>query len=505
MLTRLSTWSTRGRWPAIAATLLAALWAMFFLTLPFTSFPLLSRLAGGTMVAPLSVAFLFLIILFWLLPYLIRRGRLPIQTVPLLVFFGAGILSSLWALFRAIPSFRTQNILRNEIEAIITLGIGVCFALVVAVWAQDRRNLQTAFRLINWSGLAVLAWSVAQLLVFTRLHHYPLWMANIQDFVSSGRLFDNRLTGFAFEPSWLAHQLNMLYLPYWFAATLLGVTAHRRRMWKISLENGLLVVGVAVLYKSLSRVGLLAFLLMVAFVFLLVNLRFLGWVHHRFSPADGNRHLVNWKAVLISAGVMSALLFLYLGLLFGVGYVLSKVDFRMANLFNINYLRSTSLLRYANQLLLAERLTFWQTGWQIFSDYPLLGVGLGNAGFYFAGRLSAYGWALTEVRLVMYHLDALPNIKSMWVRLLAETGIVGAAFFAAWYASLWQSARIVFASADRFLRATGLFGMFVLVGILIEGFSVDTFALPYYWVSFGLLVAACQSIWAPARKTCASA
>ena len=103
----------------------------------------------------------------------------------------------------------------------------------------------------------------------------------------------------------------------------------------------------------------------------------------------------------------------------------------------------------------------------------------------------------------MYHLDAIPNIKSLWVRLLAETGIVGAAFFAAWYSSLWQSARFVFASTDRFLRAAGLFGMFVLVGILIEGFSVDTFALPYYWVSFGLLTAASQCAWASARKICA--
>lgn len=36
----------------------------------------------------------------------------------------------------------------------------------------------------------------------------------------------------------------------------------------------------------------------------------------------------------------------------------------------------------------------------------------------------------------------------------------------------------------------GWSGLFVLVAYLIEGFSTDTFALPYLWVSLGIVSAA---------------
>jgi hypothetical protein len=36
----------------------------------------------------------------------------------------------------------------------------------------------------------------------------------------------------------------------------------------------------------------------------------------------------------------------------------------------------------------------------------------------------------------------------------------------------------------------GWSGLFVLVAYIIEGFSTDTFALPYLWVSLGIVSAA---------------
>jgi O-antigen ligase len=302
------------------------------------------------------------------------------------------------------------------------------------------------------------------------------------------------VTGLALEPSWLAHQLNMLYLPFWLAATIRGETAHAHRLWKLSLENALLAGGLLVLYLSLSRVGLLAFLLMVAFLILFANLKLIAWIQRRIGGKEQSRKLsVRVKQYGITLVLILALLLIYAGLLFGIGYVLSKVDYRMARLFDLSLLRETSFIRYANQLVIAERIVFWQAGWEAFNRFPVLGVGLGNAGFFFAENLSPYAWALTEVRLVMYHLSNLPNIKSLWVRLLAETGLVGFALFLGWCYTIWVSARYLRGAASRFLQAIGWAGSFVLVGLLVEGFSVDTFALPYFWVSFGLLVAASRT------------
>jgi hypothetical protein len=45
-------------------------------------------------------------------------------------------------------------------------------------------------------------------------------------------------------------------------------------------------------------------------------------------------------------------------------------------------------------------------------------------------------------------------------------------------------------SGEPLLRTVGLAGQIVLVAFLAEGFSVDTFALPYLWISLGIISAA---------------
>ena len=45
-------------------------------------------------------------------------------------------------------------------------------------------------------------------------------------------------------------------------------------------------------------------------------------------------------------------------------------------------------------------------------------------------------------------------------------------------------------SKNPLFRTIGWSGLFVLVAFIIEGFSTDTFALPYLWVSLGIVSAA---------------
>jgi hypothetical protein len=39
------------------------------------------------------------------------------------------------------------------------------------------------------------------------------------------------------------------------------------------------------------------------------------------------------------------------------------------------------------------------------------------------------------------------------------------------------------------LRMSGLAGQLLLISFIVEGFSIDSFALPYFWFSAGLLSA----------------
>ena len=316
-------------------------------------------------------------------------------------------------------------------------------------------------------------------------------------------LYGPRANGFAYEPSWLAHQLNMLYLPFWLASTVTGFTAHRLRLGWLHLEHLLLFGGVGVLVLSVSRIGMLTFLLMLAYLMMMLSLRLIRWLRGRLlSRLHAAPRRTLWVKRWFTALSLATLLVISALVLFGAVYGISKYDARMAKMFDFSMLKEMSFLHYANQLVFAERIVFWEAGWNIFNDYPFLGVGLGNAGFFFPQKLSAFSWALSEIRTLVYQWTSLPNIKSLWIRLLAETGVIGFAFFTAWCYVLWKSARYLVVWKSRLFQTIGLAGSFALIGLLIEGFSLDTFALPYYWVSFGLVSAAC---WQAGRLLTATA
>lgn len=462
------------------------LWAGLLLLLPLTSLPLFSRLAGGTMVAPPSVLFAGLLVLIWLLPALWRGMKLPAAVLPLLAFLGVALIVSLAAFFLPLPIFRDVPAWRSELEGFVTLAMGLCVFLAAVAWPQTPQRLGWILRLVNWSGLVMVAWALLQTYFWNSSRAFPGWMQTIQGWLTLKELYQGRASGFAFEPSWLAHQLNMLYLPLWAAASFLRTSAHRWRMGWFSFENLLLLGGVAALWFSLSRVGLLAFL--VALGYLLW--RFNRWLHGWLSRlVQRSSVLARLGRPLISGLLIGLMLLAYLGAFFGAAVLLSKFDPRMRTLFDFTALRQMDFMAYANQLVFSERVVYWKTGWDIWNDHPL-GVGLGNAGYYFPQKMSAFGWGLLETNTVLSRMAGIPNVKSLWVRLLAETGIAGFALFAAWLFSIWKSAAGLNQDAPAAVRIAGLAGQLAVAALLIEGFSVDTFGLPYLWLTFGLAIAA---------------
>jgi O-antigen ligase len=215
----------------------------------------------------------------------------------------------------------------------------------------------------------------------------------------------------------------------------------------------------------------------------------------------GNMKLVKWifkrldkqgrlKGRLLAAGVSILLILSYLAAATGVAYVMSRIDPRMKDLFKPNFWQQGTALVLANQLQFGERVVYWQAGWEVFNRYPVLGVGPGNAGFFFSQTIPSFGWKLIEVRQLMYRAGEIPNSKNLWVRLLAENGIIGLALFLSFAAAILQSCRYLMDNISSIAKTIGLMGLFVLIGLLVEGFSIDSFAFPYYWISFGLVSSA---------------
>lgn len=469
------------------------LWALLILVLPITSLPLISRLAGGLMVAPPALLAAGALAVIWLLPHLIRRGNLAGQSIPLFWFILAAAISSLLAFFIFISPFREVSRLTNSLSGFVTLLIGVTFYLLAATWPITSSRLNFLLRLLNWSALPMLAWALAQSAAWELTNDsYPDWMWNIQRIISSsGALYNWRTTGLAYEPSWLGHQLVMLYLPWWLAAAVQRTSAHRFRLFRmITFEHILLALGLVVLYLSFARGALASFLLMVTFLILKATFWLIGWLRARIMARRPGLSARKSAHVFVTALITLGFGLVYLAGLVGAAYVYTRTDERMADLGSMLH-QGVNFADLAHGLFFGERVAFWQTGLEIFSDHPIVGVGLNNAGFFFPQKMTPYAWTLAEPYKMIYS-SALPNTLSLWVRLLSETGIVGFSLFAAFIYLLWQSSFTLKRSSSSTLRVAGLAGQLVLIGLMMEGLSLDTFAMPYYWISLGWLTAACN-------------
>jgi hypothetical protein len=291
----------------------------------------------------------------------------------------------------------------------------------------------------------------------------------------------------------------MLYLPLWLASTYLKQSVFRFRFLRLSVENILLILGLFEFVLSRPRVGLAAFLLMMAFLLLIINIK----VGKRLNALFINRFQINTsrkkiRTFLISVLTSLSLITVYFGLALLILYLGSLFDERMGLLFKpipsaelaiIKAMDENTLLYFGMRLQFLERVIYWLSGWHIFSDYPILGVGLGNAGFFVTSHVPPSGWMTTELRDLFYRLEYMVNTKSYWFRILAETGLVGFSFFLTWLTGLWRSARFLWNRSEKMHLVVGLAGQLALIAFIFEGFSLDSFALPYLWVTAGLISA----------------
>jgi len=468
------------------------IWRVLVLLLPVTSLPILVRLIGSDTVAAPSGVLLLFSVLLWLIPYVLKRSTFPSQSIPLLVFAFVALLSSALSIFYIIPPYKDVNPLTNQISALLTLAIGLSFFLVTVNWLSNPQKLSDTFRWVNLGGAIMLAWCIFQAIFWFANNRYPFWMGQVQDIFSVGPLYRQRVTGFALEPSWLAHQLNMLYLPFWLAASYQRFSVYKFRIVKLTIENLLLVCGLVMMFLTFSRVGLVAFVLMIGYFLLRMSVRLIQWgqgkLLSRFKTASPQRNRHRMITILLTA----VLILIYLTGVFLGAYVLSRFDPRMKDLFTFKIEKQNTLLKFAERLTFAARIVYWQAGWDVYNDYPWFGVGLGNSGFFFPEKITSFGWKLIEVRQLIYHESSLPNPKSLWVRVLAETGTIGFACFIAWLVVLWNTSRLLEHHPFPSTKVAAYMGKFVMIGLLLEGFSIDSFALPYLWISLGILVAPCN-------------
>jgi O-antigen ligase len=294
----------------------------------------------------------------------------------------------------------------------------------------------------------------------------------------------------AFEPSWLGDQLVVFYVPLLIASVLLKRSVFNFRLFRFSVEWILLIWSIFILVLTRSRISYLSLLTGIAVIIVYAGV---GW----FWRLIGDRASEN-RRLLIQITALALFLLALFVLLLVSGWILSRVDDRMVMMFSIPsrlnefayFYPGEAHFEIANSLAFAERVVYWAVGWRTFSAYPILGVGPGNMGFFFERFLPHYGYQLTEMQNVLELAEfGFPNPKNLWIRLLAEGGILGFSSYVVWYLLLAIGAFSLWREGSGIFKLVGLASTIAAVTMTIEGFSIDTYALPYNWIIFGLLTA----------------
>lgn len=481
---------------------MAGLWAVVLLGLPLTSFPVYAELTNA-IVAPFSAVPVLLLFCGWLLPRLLQRGKLPIENYLLFIFLLWAVIASAQAFFLQIPSFKEAIPFNQEVRAFITLAIGVSFYLVFSSYPTDEPALRKTLQGINFGGTLLVLVTLPQVYyILIKATQYPKWIYITTDWLTKRTpyfFYVNRVSGLTYEPSWFGHQMILFFLPLWLAATITRTSTFRFRMLGLSLENILLALGSLEFMLSAPRISLIGVLLIGTYLLLQGQRRF---VHHLAQliirrltrpPSSSKARLIR-----LSIGLLVILFFASAGA--ALFFITLKRDARMAYFFmypptwkeiqGVLSLNELSLLVLANRMAFFERAIYWFSGLHVFSQFPWFGVGLGNTGFFFMEKVPTIGWTSYEILTVLNEQPFLPNTKSLFVRLLAETGLVGFSIFALFLYAHWRTTRLLNKAQSPTFRLIALAGQFSLLALIGEGFSIDSFAMPYLWVFTGLISAA---------------
>ncbi len=451
------------------------LWGAALFTLPVTSFRYFPFLGDSTYVRPLAlypIALLLPLLLIQLIrgkTFMPRAGALTPLTV--FVLF-ALVATSFGALLDPLP-LRGQDYSGRVIRAWATLVIGLSF-FVAAVWMN--RNEDDLRFSVNWllAGFVMdVVWSGVQSLAFYTPLLKKVTVTHWQRAFSMRELVKtNRVSGMAYEPAWLAGQIATVYLPWLFASLLTRMRVTRFK-W---LEMTLFGLALLLVLATYSRGGLLTVAFALAFTFLLTGRNELRAMWRWFI--SGFRY---GGSLLLRVGIIVVAL----GVLTGAGLFLGQKGY-IARLFDT---RAESVEEFIIENSAGARAAYTFGALGAYKQSPIMGVGLGASGFYIYDNLP--DWAMTTVPEIARQLSPdnrlYPNPKNLYVRLLAETGLIGFFIFLAFLFSVLGDSLLALKNNSMLMRYLGIAGLFSWLAVGMYNVTQDSFATPNMWVNFGIL------------------
>jgi len=451
------------------------LWGAALFTLPVTSFRYFPLLGDATYVRPLSlypIAFLLPLLVIQLVRGKISMPRAGALT-PLTAFALFTLAATCLGMLLDPLALRGQEYFGRAIRAWATLIIGLCF-FIAAVWMNKNEDdlrfsvkwLLAGFLMdILWSGVQGLAFYTPLLKKVTVTHWQRAF--SMRELVRT-----NRVSGMAYEPAWLAGQIATVYLPWLFASLLTGIRVTRFKWF----EPILLGFASLLLLATYSRGGLLTAVFALVLTFLIAGRNELRtawkWFISGFHGKGGLFLRIGFLAIMLAA-------------LAGAGFFLARKGY-ITRLFNT---QADSIEEFVIANSAGARAAYMFGALGAYEQSPVAGVGLGASGFYIYNHLP--DWAMTTVPDIARQLspdsNLYPNPKSMYVRLLAETGLIGFFIFVAFLFSILADSLLALRSGGPLMRYLGIAGLFSWLAILLNNATQDSFATPNIWINLGIL------------------
>jgi hypothetical protein len=460
------------------------LWALTLISLPITSFRYMPFMGAGTFVRPLALyplALLLLVLFIMLWRREIGFPRLGSFTVLAAFTLAAIAATAIGATFAPIE-LRGVEYWDRALRAFITLAIGLSFFLAAAWMNQDEAQVKFSVRWLMVGLAGHLVWGAIQ---FYGLNYgYRAELREIQEMFSVRGLVKNRrISGFAFEPSWLAGQLAVLYLP-WLVAILFSPKGFKKPLGMTL--TGLLTLGaLAAVLATYSRTGLAMVVVATGITVLVTGGGALKTTWAWFLAAfrrDVNKSRSNW---IQAAGVRVLLIVVTVTALGGAGVFLADKGY-ISSLWTSDM---SNFWRYLSSASMGPRVAYIVGAMPAFDANPLTGVGMGASGFWIYQNMpNELLMGEPEIAQALAPGSGLfPNPKNLYVRLLAETGLAGTVLFLAFWLGIFADGLAAARRNTPFLRFLGAAAVFTLVALAFHAISVDSFAMPEMWLNLGIL------------------
>lgn len=465
-------------------------WAAFLLTLPITSFPFFPPTIGGeALVRPLSIYPLIILILLVVLPRLANRP-LPRTLLPLLPFVMVAIAGSLLSLLRGIEPALGISVTARVFRGMFTLLIGCAIYLTISLLPETIDDLRFSLRWIYIGGSLALFWGSLQAIYI--IHFDERWfkfLENIQSFISVRRLLPDRISGLTYEPHWFSDQITLLLIPWLLAAALTGYSVFHWRWRWLTVERLLLFWSILLLPFTFSRAGLLNLATTVFLGVLFLRSRKQQELNHAplartQAPRSGTvRRLRRALEVILAVLMVSAPI-----------YLIGARNPFFARVWGYWQEPNANVSGYLQYLGFDARLMYSEAAFNTYLAYPILGVGLGNYAFYFEEMLPYRPIAEVPEALRMITpekgRDRLITSKNFYLRLLAETGIVGAITFLAFVIAAIGCAFYLWLAPGEEGKYWGAASLCGLIAFALSALTFDSFVIPNMWIIFGMITAA---------------